>query len=85
MTCRRVVRRVPADDWIGVAKGLEVTLVLDERPFHGHSPFLFATVLNQFFALYAAAGLFTQLVVKRHQVEGEWKRWPPMAGQQLLI
>jgi type VI protein secretion system component VasA len=85
MTCRRVVRRVPADDWIGVARGLEVTLALDERPFHGHSPFLFATVLNQFLALYVSAGLFTQLVVKRHQVEGEWKRWPPMAGQQLLI
>ena len=85
MTCRRVVRRVPADDWIGVARGLEVTLVIDERPFHGHSPFLFAAVLNRFFALYVSAGLFTQLVVKRHQAEGVWKRWPPMAGQQLLI
>jgi type VI protein secretion system component VasA len=85
MTCRRVVRRVPADDWIGVARGLEVTLVIDERPFLGLSPFLLATVLNQFFALYVSAGLFTQLVVKRHQVEGVWMRWPPMAGQQLLI
>ena len=85
MTCRRVVRRVPADDWIGVARGLEVSLVIDERPFLGQSPFLLATVLNQFFALYVSAGLFTQLVVKRHQIEGVWKRWPPMAGQQLLI
>lgn len=85
LTCRRVVRRVSADGWLGVARGIEITLVFDPGRFQGTSPFLFASVLNQFFALYVTANLFTQLVVRRTRTEGVWKQWPPMGGRQRLL
>lgn len=85
MSCRKVVRRVGPEAWRGFCRGIEVTLEFDEDLYAGSSAFLLASVLNHFFALYASIHSFTQLVIKSDQREGIWKRWPPMAGEQIVL
>ncbi|HRC85743.1 MAG TPA: type VI secretion system baseplate subunit TssF [Thermoanaerobaculia bacterium] len=80
-----VVRRVGNQAWKGFCRGHEVTLTLDEGQFVGGSAFLFAGVLSRFFALYCSTNSFTQLVAKSREREGEWYRWPPMAGEKRLL
>lgn len=85
MSFAPVVRRTGREAWRGFCRGTEVTLVFDERLYVGGGAFLLASVLNRFFALYASVNSFTQLVIKSHQREGVWKRWPPMAGEQVVL
>jgi len=85
MSCRRVVRRIGTDAWKGFCRGIEVTLVFDERSYVGSSAFLLAAVLNRFFPLYASVNSFTQLIIQRYQRDGVWKKWPPMAGEQIVL
>jgi type VI secretion system protein ImpG len=46
---------------------------------------LFAAVLENFFGLYTSLNSFTQLVAKSRQREEPLKRWPPRAGEQILL
>lgn len=85
MSCQKVVRRAGADPWRGFCRGIEVTLRVDEDLYTGGSAFLLASVLNHFFALYAPVNSFTQLVLRSEDREGEWMRWPPMAGEQIVL
>jgi type VI secretion system protein ImpG len=85
MSCRRISRRLGTEPWRGFCQGTEVTLSLDETLYVGSGAFLLGAVLNQFLPLYTSINSFTQLVIKSEQREGEWKRWPPMAGYQQLV
>jgi type VI secretion system protein ImpG len=85
MSHRKVVRRLGGESWKGFCRGTEVTLLFDESSYVGSSAFLMASVINQFLALYASTNSFTQLVVQRLGREGEWKRWPPMAGARVVL
>lgn len=82
---RKVVRRLGGTGWKGFCRGTEITLSLDDSIYVGSSGFLLASVLNHFFALYASINSFSQLVIKRTTREGEWKRWPPMAGARPVL
>lgn len=85
VSSKRVVRRPTSMGWHGFCRGLEVTLVLDEDKYVGSGVFLFATVLERFFGLYANLNSFTQLTVKTRQREKALKQWPPRAGEQILL
>lgn len=85
MSQRKVVRRVGTEAWRGFCRGTEITLGFDESLYVGTGAFLLASVLNQFFALYASTNAFTQLVIKSEQRKGNWKTWPPMAGEQIVL
>jgi type VI secretion system protein ImpG len=66
-------------------RGLEVTVEMDEQQFIGAGVFLFASVLERFFGLYASVNSFSQLVLRTRQREGEIKRWAPRAGEQIVL
>jgi len=85
LALKKVVQRVGAEAWRGFCRGTEVTLLFDESAYVGGGAFLLASVLDRFFALYASVNSFTQLVVKSKQREGVWKRWPSMAGEQMVL
>jgi type VI secretion system protein ImpG len=85
MNCNQVVRRIGNDAWRGFCRGTEITLSFDETAYVGSSPVLFASVLNQFFALYTSINSFTQLVATSVQREGVWKQWSPMIGEQNVL
>lgn len=85
LASRKVPRLLPDDPYGGFIRGTEVTLSLDEDRYQGSSAFLLASVLERVFGLFASLGSFTELVIRSPQREGEWKRWPPRAGDQPLL
>lgn len=65
-------------------RGLRTELVIDPEGYLGEGNlFLFASVLNEFFALYASLNSFHELHVKGTQ--GEVYEWTPRMGLQPLL
>jgi type VI secretion system protein ImpG len=69
----------------GVCRGVEVAVHLDEERFSGSGLFLFASLLERFAALYCSINSFSRLVVSTNKREGELRRWPPRAGETVLL
>ena len=66
-------------------RGVSINMEMDEDSFAGEGDmYLFASVLNRFFNLYATLNSYTRLTVKgtRH---GEVFAWPPLLGAQPLL
>ena len=82
---RRVVGRPASMPWNGFCRGIEVTIEFDEEKYVGSGVFLFASVLEKFLGLYASLNSFTQLIATSQQREEPVKRWPPRAGEQILL
>jgi type VI secretion system protein ImpG len=76
---RPVVRRLRQKSGVGPARGVEITVTLDEKSFEGAGAFLLGAVLDRFFAEYTSFNHFTQLVVHTDE-RGEIMRWPPRIG-----
>lgn len=84
LSCRRVVRRVGSGPSGGLARGVEVTVELDENNYVGTGTFLFACVLERFLGLYTSVNSFTQLVARTRQA-GAFRTWPPRAGERPIL
>lgn len=69
----------------GMCRGLQINLNFDEEQYTGGGLFLLASVLDRFLGLYASVNSFTQTVVTTNKREGELRRWPPRAGEQVLL
>lgn len=82
---RRVVEFVGGDAGGGYARGVEVTVELDEEKYVGIGAYLFASILERFVALYASVNSFTKLVYRTRQSGSDVKRWPPRAGEQPVV
>jgi type VI secretion system protein ImpG len=76
---RPIVRRIRQRYGIGTARGIEVTVTIDEKTFEGSGMFLLGAILDRFFAEYSALNHFTQTVI-RSADRGEVMRWPPRMG-----
>jgi type VI secretion system protein ImpG len=69
----------------GVVRGTEVTVELQEDHFAGEGDlYLFATLLNEFFALHATLNSYTRLTVRGVQ-RGEVYTWPARTGKRILV
>jgi len=73
--------------WAGGAlcRGVEVAVTFDEPRYTGYGLFVFASVLDRFFGLYASLNSFTRTVAKLAQREGIYKQWPPRIADRPLI
>jgi len=78
---RPIVRRIRQRSGVGVARGVEVTVTIDEKAFEGTGAFLLGAVLDRFFAEYSGFNHFTQTVI-RSVDRGEIMRWPPRMGMR---
>jgi type VI secretion system protein ImpG len=67
-----------------VCRGTRVTVAFDEAGYSANDLYLFASVLERFFALYCTVNSFSRLVAKRGD-DKELKRWPPRVGERVLI
>ncbi len=76
---RPIVRRLRHAQGSAAARGLEITVLLDEKAFEGSGVFLLGAILDRFFAEYVAINHFTQTVVRSTE-RGEIMRWPPRLG-----
>lgn len=68
-----------------LCRGMEIEIELDDLHLSGNSSFLFATVLEHFFALYCSINSFTRVLVKLKNKEGYLKKCPPRAGEKTLL
>ncbi len=84
IAARRALRPVGSAA-AGFVRGIEVSAEFDETQFIGAGVFLFASVLERFLALYASVNSFSQLIASTRQREGVLKRWPPRAGEQIVL
>jgi len=85
VTSQRVIGRPATMPWNGLCRGLEVTIEFDEEKYVGSGVFLFASVLEKFLGLYVSLNSFSQLIATTQQREEPVKRWPPRAGEQILL
>jgi len=76
---------VVAENGVTFARGTRVEMELDEEQFVGGGVYLFASVIEQFLALYATLNSFTQLVARTRQRKEVIREWPPRAGQKILL
>ena len=84
LSSRPVVRRLRERAGTGAARGLEITVTLDEKAFEGSGAFLIGTVLDRFFAEYVTLNHFTETVIRSAE-RGEILRGPPRAGSRRLL
>ena len=73
------------DGRTSLCRGIEIEIELDDSQMSGSSSFLFASVLEHFFALYCSINSFTRLLVKLKNKEGYLKKCPPRAGEKILL
>jgi type VI secretion system protein ImpG len=79
-----ILRRVKTPGPITFARGLEVTITLEETAFEGIGAFAMGAVLEQFLAKYVSLNSFTETVIKTRQ-RGEIMRWPPRMGKRQIL
>ncbi len=78
--------RVISDNGMATfARGTRVEMELDEEQFVGGGTYLFASVIEQFLALYTSVNSFTQLVATSQQRKEVLRAWPPKAGRKILV
>ncbi len=68
-----------------LCRGIEIEIELDDSQLTGSSSYLFATILEHFFALYCSLNSFTRVLVKLKSKEGYLKKCPPRAGEKILL
>lgn len=85
VTSRRAVGRIDDGAASGFCRGVEVTVELDEEKYVGTGAYLFAAVLERFVGAYATINSFTQLVARGRVGNGVIARWPPRAGDRVLV
>lgn len=81
---RPVVRRLPGRGQGAVARGIEITVTLDEAAFEGLGIFPLGAVFSQFFAKYVSINSFTETVIASLQ-RGEVQRWPMQTGLRAIV
>jgi type VI secretion system protein ImpG len=74
----------PGPGSITLARGLEITVTLDEAAFQGSGVFLLGAVLERFLTLYTSINSFTETVL-RTPTRGEVMRWAARIGQRNVI
>ena len=84
VAARPVNRSLHGTGQIAFARGLEVTITLEEGFFEGTSYILLGAALDHFFSKYVSINSFTETVVKSKE-RGEIIRWPLLTGKRPIL
>jgi type VI secretion system protein ImpG len=82
--CKPILRRLATPGPITFARGLELTVTLDELAFEGAGIFVLGSVLERFFARYVSINSFTETVI-RSQQRGVIIRWTTQPGKRQIL
>jgi type VI secretion system protein ImpG len=82
---RAISAPLTIDGRSSLCRGIEIEIELDDTQLAGSSSYLFASVLEHFFALYCSINSFTRVLVKIKNKEGYLKKCPPRAGEKILL
>ncbi len=78
------VRQVKYRSHIEVARGMQISVRIDEAAFEGSGAYVLGSVLEQFFARHATVNSFTETVLESVQ-RNEIERWPVSIGQRSTL
>ncbi|MEM7212600.1 MAG: type VI secretion system baseplate subunit TssF [Pseudomonadota bacterium] len=81
VSSKPVTRRVRVQHGMSTARGLEITVTIEDNAFEGSGVFLLGAVLDRFFAEYVSMNHFTETVIRTPDRQ-EIMRWPPRAGMR---
>jgi type VI secretion system protein ImpG len=81
---RPIIRRIRERSGIGAARGIEITVTIDEKAFEGTGIFVLGAVLDRFFPEYSGFNHFTQTVIRSVE-RGDVARWPPRMGTRRVL
>lgn len=81
---KQVVRRLPIPGPITHGQGIEIEMLCDEASFEGGGAFLFGSILEHFFARYAAINSFTTTSLKTVK-RGHVHSWPVRIGDSPTV
>lgn len=84
VSSRPIVRRLRQENGFNAARGIEVTVTIDEKAFEGNGIFVLGAVLDRFLAEYSSINSFTETVIASVQ-RGPVKRWPPRSGMGTVL
>jgi type VI secretion system protein ImpG len=79
------VSRLPGARVGAFCRGLDVTLVFDQRAWQDNGLFLLASVLQRFLALHATVNAFVRCKAVLQGRSGVAVSWPARAGSQVLL
>jgi type VI secretion system protein ImpG len=85
VTSKRTMARDPSGNLNTFCQGVEISVEFDENKFSGSSTYLFATVLERFFALYCSINSFTKLTLYSKGKRKVINQWQARSGEQTLI
>jgi type VI secretion system protein ImpG len=77
--------RVVTEHGVAFARGRRVDVTFDEEQYAGGGVYLFASVLERFFGMYASVNSFTTLVARSTKRKEVVRTWPPRAGWKSLV
>lgn len=84
VTSRAIVRRVPGQGQMAVARGSRITLTLDDPSYDNGRLFLFSAVVERFLSDFATINSFTETIVQTPG-EGVVAKWPARIGRRHTI
>jgi type VI secretion system protein ImpG len=68
-----------------MTRGVDIELELSDQPISSSGAYLFAMVLEKFFAHYCTLNAFTRVTAKVRNQEGVLARWPARNGDRVLV
>ena len=82
---RAITAPITTHGTTAMCRGTEVVILLNKQMLAGTSPLIFTSVIERFLGLYCSINSFIQLCVKFSDSDKELKRWPPRAGDKVLL
>jgi len=85
VNARQISAPLIIDGHATMCRGIEVDIVLNESMLTGSSSYLYASILENFFALYCSVNSFSRVLVKLNNKEGYLKKCPPRTGERVFL
>lgn len=82
---RRISTRCFSSANNALCRGIEITLTFDEMQYAGSSLFLFAEILERYFASYATINAFTKLIIVSARTDRILYQWLPRSGNKIIL
>ena len=73
------------DGHITMCRGMQIEVIIDDQMLSGSSMYMFANVLEHFFALYCSINSFSRVLIRAKSKEGYIKKCPPRSGEKILL
>jgi type VI secretion system protein ImpG len=85
VSSRPTMIRVREKGVLGLCRGTEIRIEIDEGRLEASGAYQFAFVLDRFLAAYAAVNSFVQLVTCSRKPDGQERRWQARSGTRELV